>query len=462
LNKIWAKISNNGIPLELDENEKKRIRILNIILSIIIVLSLFFLIIDLYHQVYEGVAITLVTIFTCLCILFLIYKKKHTLSKWLSIVFIISYVSLLTVLTGKNTGTIIYLIPGVLFPTIIFHNKKTIIVLSTFIIGLFCTLFWLTQSIGPFIELTDEVKVIYRFSGMLGVIITSFLMIWYFRNLNDSYENIIVEKNESLITSNDKVNLQKLKLEIKNKEITDSINYARRIQQAILPPESKINNHLKNNFILYLPKDIVAGDFYWLEAKEDRVLFAAADCTGHGVPGAMVSVVCNNALNRSVREYDLTDPGKILDKTREIVIQEFEKSDEQVRDGMDIAICSLIGDKLEYAGAHNPLWIVRNGVLLETKAHKQPIGQFDNLRPYTTHSFVLEKGDTVYIFSDGYPDQFGGEKGKKYKTANFKKFLLTIQENSMEKQLILLSDEFKKWRGSMQQIDDVCVIGLRI
>jgi len=176
----------------------------------------------------------------------------------------------------------------------------------------------------------------------------------------------------------------------------------------------------------------------------------------------MVSVVCNNALNRSVREYDLTDPGKILDKTREIVIEEFEKSDTEVRDGMDIAICSLIGDKLEYAGAHNPLWIVRNGALLETKANKQPIGKFDNLLPYTTHSFVLEKGDTVYIFSDGYPDQFGGEKGKKYKSGNFKKFLLSIQENSMEKQLTLLIEEFEKWRGSMEQIDDVCVIGLRI
>ena len=129
---------------------------------------------------------------------------------------------------------------------------------------------------------------------------------------------------------------------------------------------------------------------------------------------------------------------------------------------MDIALCSIIGDKLEYAGAHTPLWIVRNGALIETKANKQPIGKFDNLLPYTTHSFTIEKGDTCYIFSDGYSDQFGGKKGKKYKTANFKKFLLTIQENSMEKQLILLSDEFKKWRGSMEQIDDVCVIGIRI
>jgi len=365
-------------------------------------------------------------------------------------------------LTGKNTGTIIYLIPSVLFPTIIFQNKKTIIVLSVFIIGLFSSLFWLTQSMEAFIVLTDEIRVIYQFSGMLGVIITSFLMIWYFRNLNDAYEDIIVEKNESLITINDQVNQQKLKLEIKNKEITDSLNYAKRIQQAILPPKSKINNHLKNNFILYLPKDIVAGDFYWLEEKEDRVLFAAADCTGHGVPGAMVSVVCNNALNRSVREYNLTNPGEILDKTRELVIEEFEKSDAQVKDGMDIALCSIIGDKLEYAGAHNPLWIVRKGNLLETKANKQPIGKFENLLPYTTHSILLEKGDTIYIFSDGYSDQFGGKKGKKYKTANFKKFLLSIQENSMEKQLSLLDAEFEKWRGSMEQIDDVCVIGLRI
>ena len=130
---------------------------------------------------------------------------------------------------------------------------------------------------------------------------------------------------------------------------------------------------------------------------------------------------------------------EILDKARDIVIQEFEKSETEVRDGMDIAICSLIEDKLEYAGAHNPLWIIRNGILIETKANKQPIGKFENLQPYNTHSFQLEKGDTIYIFSDGYSDQFGGERGKKYKSSKFKKFLLSIQENSMEKQLNLLA-----------------------
>jgi serine phosphatase RsbU (regulator of sigma subunit) len=176
----------------------------------------------------------------------------------------------------------------------------------------------------------------------------------------------------------------------------------------------------------------------------------------------MVSVVCNNALNRSVREHGLLDPGEILNKTREIVIQEFEKSDEEVNDGMDIALCSLEGRKLQYAGAHNPLWIVRNAEIIETKANKQPIGQFDNPEPYTTHSFELEKGDSIYIFSDGYIDQFGGEKGKKFKSKSFRELLLNVQSNSMEEQKNIIDDAFESWRGNLEQIDDVCVIGVRV
>ena len=251
-------------------------------------------------------------------------------------------------------------------------------------------------------------------------------------------------------------------LEEKTQEILDSIAYAKRIQTAILPPKKIVKEYLNNSFIYYQPKDIVAGDFYWLEHKENKVLFAAADCTGHGVPGAMVSVICNNGLNRSVREYGLTDPGEILNKTREIVIQEFEKSEEEVKDGMDIALCSLEGNTLRYAGAHNPLWIIRNQELIETKANKQPIGKFDNPEPYTTHTLELQKGDSIYIFSDGYADQFGGEKGKKLKTANFKKLLFSIQDQPMDKQRKLIEEAFEKWKGNLEQLDDVCVIGVKI
>jgi serine phosphatase RsbU (regulator of sigma subunit)/tetratricopeptide (TPR) repeat protein len=251
-------------------------------------------------------------------------------------------------------------------------------------------------------------------------------------------------------------------LEEKNTEITDSIQYAKRIQNAILPPAKIVKQYLEKSFIFYKPKDIVAGDFYWLEHKDDVVLFAAADCTGHGVPGAMVSVICNNALNRSVREYGLTDPGKILDKSREIVIQEFEKSDEEVRDGMDIALCVLNGNQLQYAGAHNPLWLIRNEELIEIKATKQPIGQFDKPILYETHHVDLEKGDTIYIFSDGYIDQFGGEKGKKFKAKSFKDLLLSIQEKNMDEQKQIIDETFETWRGNLEQIDDVCVIGVRV
>jgi serine phosphatase RsbU (regulator of sigma subunit)/Tfp pilus assembly protein PilF len=248
----------------------------------------------------------------------------------------------------------------------------------------------------------------------------------------------------------------------KNQEILDSIAYAKRIQSAILPPIKVVKQFLEESFILYKPKDVVAGDFYWMEHKDNKVLFAAADCTGHGVPGAMVSVVCNNALNRSVREHRLTDPGEILNKTREIVIQEFEKSDEEVKDGMDIALCSLEGNKLQYAGAHNPLWIIRNSEIIETKANKQPIGKFENLEPYTTHSFELQKGDSIYIFSDGYVDQFGGEKGKKFKAKALRELLLSVQDKPMEEQKETLDVTFENWRGSLDQIDDVCVLGIRV
>jgi tetratricopeptide (TPR) repeat protein len=249
-------------------------------------------------------------------------------------------------------------------------------------------------------------------------------------------------------------------LEEKNNEIMDSIIYAKRIQSAILPPQKIVKEYLQESFILYKPKDIVAGDFYWLEHKDGKILFAAADCTGHGVPGALVSVVCNNGLNRSVREHGLTDPGQILDKTREIVINEFEKSEDEVKDGMDIALCSLEGTTLKYAGANNPLWIIRNSEVLETKADKQPIGKFHKQKPYTTHTIELQPGDSIYIFSDGYVDQFGGEKGKKFKAKGLKELLLNIQDKSMEKQKQTIDDVFETWKGDLEQIDDVCVIGV--
>ena len=291
----------------------------------------------------------------------------------------------------------------------------------------------------------------------LGLILVIVFLLFVFNRLRvaKKQQKIIEQQKEAVEHAHDE-------LEVKNQEIMDSINYAKRIQSAILPPAKLVKEYLKESFILYIPKDVVAGDFYWMEQASGKVFFAAADCTGHGVPGAMVSVICNNALNRSVREHGLSKPGDILNKTREIVVEEFDQSEEEVKDGMDIALCSIEGMKLEYAGAHNPLWIIRNGEIIETKANKQPVGKFDNPKPYKTHSFDLEQGDTIYIFSDGYVDQFGGKKGKKFKSKTFRDLLLSIQEKAMEEQKKSIESTFQTWRGDLEQLDDVCIIGVKV
>jgi serine phosphatase RsbU (regulator of sigma subunit) len=266
---------------------------------------------------------------------------------------------------------------------------------------------------------------------------------------------------------------QKHVVEEKNKEITDSINYAKRIQEAILPSRKSLNDNLKNGFVLYKPKDIVAGDFYWLETvnsiNPNIIYFAAADCTGHGVPGALVSVVCSNAISKALLEEGITETGKILDRTRELVIEKFSKSEENVKDGMDISLCRLdiSTKKLQWSGANNPIWLIRKngeGVheLFETKADKQPIGNYADIRPFTTHDIELKEGDSIYVFTDGFQDQFGGEKGKKFKASKLKELLLSVQNEKMDDQKLLIDDTFEKWRGNLEQNDDVCLIGVKL
>ena len=269
------------------------------------------------------------------------------------------------------------------------------------------------------------------------------------------------------------INNQKEKIETQHKileeahtEIKDSINYAQRLQLAILPPLKLFKENLPNSFVLYKPKNVVAGDFYWMENLNDDLFFAAADCTGHGVPGALVSVVCNNALNRSFSEKPYGDPGEILNRTREIVIEEFQKSESDVKDGMDISFCRLNRKSLilNWAGANNPLWIVRNNSeeVEEHKANKQPIGKTINPTAFTTHKIQLFPGDCIYIFSDGFADQFGGPKGKKLMSSNFKKMLISAKALSMEKQREMIDKKFEEWKGNVEQVDDVCVIGVRV
>ncbi|MEW6468916.1 MAG: SpoIIE family protein phosphatase [Bacteroidota bacterium] len=260
------------------------------------------------------------------------------------------------------------------------------------------------------------------------------------------------------------ISMQKDILEQKNREITDSLSYAQKIQEAILPPEKLWKQHLPESFVFYKPKDIVAGDFYWMETADNKILFAAGDCTGHGVPGAMVSVICSDALNRAVKEFGLTEPGKILDKTTQLVLETFAKSESEVKDGMDISLCCLDRStrQLTFAGANNPLWLLRDRTINEVPADKQPVGKYDRPRPFTTHSLKLNPGETVYLFTDGYADQFGGEKGKKFKYARLERLLMYNAAKAMQEQKDILASTFENWKGALEQVDDVCLIGIRV
>lgn len=260
---------------------------------------------------------------------------------------------------------------------------------------------------------------------------------------------------------------QKEIIEEKQKEILSSISYAKRLQEAILPPQRLIKQHLPDSFFFYKPKDIVAGDFYWLETNQknkDALFFAAADCTGHGVPGAMVSVVCSNALNRTVNEFGISKPGEILDKVSELVVETFEKSESEVNDGMDISLCHFNKATLElmWSGANNPLWIIRNKALIEYKPTKQPIGKVDVPIPFSTQTIQLQKNDLLYLFTDGYADQFGGDKGKKFKLSSLQELFLSKCHLPMNEQLIAIDETLKNWQGQNDQVDDILIIGIKI
>lgn len=282
------------------------------------------------------------------------------------------------------------------------------------------------------------------------------------KDINSNLENKVAHRTKEL-------QLQKDLMGEKNQEILDSITYAERLQQAILPPLKQFVGKVEDIFILYKPKDIVSGDFYWMATRGKKVLIAAVDCTGHGVPGAMVSVVGSNGLYRCIKEFGLSKPSEILDRLTDIVIETFESDGTGIKDGMDISLCSIDRETrlVEFAGANNPLWISKGEAksaesIIEIKGNKQPIGAFEHRKPFTNHSIQLEKGDSIYMFTDGFADQFGGLKGKKFKYKPFRKLIAENSNLPMEQQRTHLDYSFEKWRGDFEQVDDICLIGIRL
>jgi serine phosphatase RsbU (regulator of sigma subunit) len=261
------------------------------------------------------------------------------------------------------------------------------------------------------------------------------------------------------------IRLQKEQIERQNKEIKYSFDYAKRIQSTVLPPVDVFESLFAEHFIFLKPRDIVSGDFYWISQKENKTIITASDCTGHGVPGSLMSMLGITMLHEIVNEKNFIHSDEILNELRINIARTLKQEGKpgEQKDGMDMVL--LIYDRasqeLEFSGANNPMYIIRKGKMIEYKGNNMPVAYYDNMTAFTRHTIKMEKGDRVYLFTDGFPDQFGGPEGKKFKYKPFKDLLIEVHERPMDEQRRILQMVFDEWKGNLDQIDDVLVIGLR-
>ena len=438
---LFNKISNFGIKPELSSDKAEKMRLVNVICFLGVPICSFYTVLFAITSHYFHAFVFFCGLFIFVTPILVNAWKGLKLSIPTATILIPVFWTFVTIISGRDTGFylgfIVFCLPPILFfPTFresLFYLWTGIILFVLSILGMMA---FPPVDTFPFVMAIFLINLIMVFSTI--IIITYFFK----KELDES----------------------RVRVQEKNREISDSINYAKRIQYAMLPAENSFQKNLKDYFVLYKPKDIVAGDFYWMEEVEGKILVAAADCTGHGVPGALVSLVCYNALNKAVFENKLTDPGKILDLTREFVIEHFSKTDEKVKDGMDISFASFdrATGEIIWAGANNPLWYFQNGELKIIPSNKQPVGITEKPTPFISHKIQLVQGDCFYLFTDGYADQFGGKKGKKFKYKQMHSLISNNINITMSEQKSLLNEAIENWEGNLEQVDDILIIGIRI
>lgn len=279
------------------------------------------------------------------------------------------------------------------------------------------------------------------------------------------YQQTLVQ-NEKLNQKNKEVEIQKNKIKTTHEQVINSVSYAKYIQTAMFPKNNLFSNYFADYFILFKPRDIVSGDFYWAKKINNTLIYATADCTGHGVAGAMVSMLGMSLLNEVVSKPQNNTAARILDDLRNSIKASLKQKDEESinKDGMDIALClvNLETKELQFAGAYNPLYIVRAGKLIELKADRQPIAIHIKEKAFTNHVFNLQKDDILYTFSDGFADQFNGKTQEKFKIKRFRELLLKNSKNTLNVQRHLLEQTLSSWQGKAVQVDDILVVGVKI
>ncbi len=430
----------------------------------------------------------LFALFSVSSIIFIYFlSKKGTYKSWLKF-YTVTFDLLFTFLFGYVFLKVFDLplpvspLSFVLILTIIFlffnmlsvlRSTKSIVIYSgilSFILNTVIFQFAEAPSLMPYFYTSAFIIGFTLFNLWVSKHIIDFLIVN--KKLNIAYSDLetangeIMQRNEEITAQRDEIFEQKQKIEKYSQNITASIKYAQRIQQAALPEISEINKVFDEYFIFFKPRDIVSGDFYWIKKVDGKIIFTAADCTGHGVPGAFMSMLGISILNEITAERKDLSAAGILNLLRERIKEYLKQTgkEDEAKDGMDIALCILEPRtrELQFAGANNPLYIVNKNGLSEIKPDRQPIGIYLKEHDFKNNIVEVKEGDKLYLFSDGFADQFGGTEGKKYMSKRFKKLLVTIYNESVSKQKSLLEEELINWKGEYSQVDDILILGVEV
>ncbi|HTF05017.1 MAG TPA: SpoIIE family protein phosphatase [Bacteroidia bacterium] len=453
---VLHRIVNLGIEEDTHFSLRNKLKVFNTAVLAILLISIFYGVAGFIAGFYVAVVVTAYSALSNLIMFWLVKKGRHVFAFHYAMFYAFVFLTSFSLLFGAATNSYYYFLFLPIACNIFFNSQRVIVVYF-----IMCTLFMLfnvilTEQTKPYYEV-DAVTRMLGYPNIPFVMILVFLAVSMFKKENRKYA--------------EKIEMQKAALEEKNKEITDSINYAKRIQAALLAPASLLKKNLPEHFVLYKPKAIVSGDFYWatesVGSGSETFWLCVGDCTGHGVPGAFMSLMNISILRELIVEQKNSTPDVVLNKQREAIIRALnpDGAASAAKDGMDCILMNFERNLrvLHFAAANNPLLIVRNGTIVEYNADKQPVGLHEGHdAPFTLQKVELQRGDIVYAFTDGFADQFGGPRGKKFKYSQLKEHLLKLNEKTMDEQRNYLDTVFEDWRGGLEQLDDVLIIGIKV
>jgi serine phosphatase RsbU (regulator of sigma subunit) len=484
----WQKAANLGVTNELSFSQAQKVRLINQIYLVGTIVVLAYLIPFISAEHYSGIFANLPTIFIATLVIFSNHKHQYLLARLASAIYLpLNFLALCILFADKNINLLLFATTALAI--YLSTNTWEKYFLSFYnVIMFFATYYVIDNNLYHAPSLAESMATVgdimqhLRYSNIILAFFILYLASNLFKNENDKYlaqiekaNNDILQKNEEInqinaevIAQRDSIFLQKELIEKKTKQITASINYARRIQKATLAAPELLATLLPNSFVLYQPKDIVSGDFYWVETHQGDTFFGVADCTGHGVPGCLMAIIGVNMLHQIVKELNISNPAEaltVLDKKVIALLKQDKGS--SLKDGMDIAFCRIAQENghktLYFAAAQRPLYLIRNNELTEYKGSKLPIGNdsYDE-KTFEYHTIPLQKGDLVYIFSDGITDQFDSTNTRKYGTKKLKSFLLTLQNIGIAEQQAMIQKEMEQWQGETNQTDDKLLLGFAV